>query len=264
LNQQRTNEQGQNFEFGSLANMPGELSVAQLKRQLANMTARYNASHPVIIRLQKEIDTLEKKTKPVIEISPGIETYALKLSLPEEEKELHEAIANLQDRFNQMPSVAQELGRLENDYSAIREKYLAQQRQYEDARLAQSMEMEQNQEYQVLEYALPADFSEEPNKKQLMVLVIALSGIGVFLLAIIAEKMDRSFKTIQQLRAYTSVPVIASIRKMTTSGEKLKSGALSLLGVTIYAILISLLVMLAYYVGQQAHQIVWIIAGSNG
>lgn len=264
LNQQRTIDPTQNFEFGSLANMPDELRLGQLKRQLVSMTARYNPSHPAIIRLKNEIDMLEKQDREITVASPGTEIFAMNLSLPEEEKMLHNAIENLQDRFNRMPAVAQELQRLENDYSAIRERYLALQRQYEDARLAQSLELEQNQEYQVLEYALPADFSAEPNKMQLMVMVIALSGIGVFLLAIIAEKMDQSFRTVQQLRAYTSVPVLASIRKITTSGEKFKSGALSVLGVTLYAILFTLLVVLAYYAGQQALQIVWIIAGSNG
>ena len=88
-----------------------------------------------------------------------------------------------------------------------------------DAQIAESMEQRQKSEqFRIIEAAaVPTQPVASPLKLLIIVLVMAID-LAVAMV-FVAEKLDASFHTIEQVRGRTSLPVLVSIPKIVTSAD---------------------------------------------
>lgn len=248
-------------EPNRLAALTGEFRLNALKQELAALSIRYNKSYPGIIRLENEIAELEAS------IGDGdfIPQPATPVSEPErlkiQEREIRQKITELQERIENTPAVEQELRLLNQVYDTVREEYTALQKLYQEARLAELLELQQNQQFQVLEPAIAPDFPFAPNRMQLLIGVFVLATGLAAVLVFVIEQANTSFYSLNELRSFTRVPVIASISAVQTMGDRWRSGSLFfIISAGFFAGLV-LLVAASYRYGQTAEQLVWMLTG---
>ncbi|MEX2333724.1 MAG: hypothetical protein WD600_05665, partial [Pseudohongiella sp.] len=252
--------------FGAVVGVAGESRLDRLRRERIVMGARYNESHPVMIRLQNEIRELEQQTvqsEGLGDIIPEISASEELRRLQNEEATLRAEIDSLLRRLQMSPEIEQTLGQMNNAYNTIREEFLALQRRFQEARLVESLESQQTQQFQVLERALPPDFSSAPNRPRLLTMAFALTIGGLFALVFIVEQINQNFYSTHDVRAFTSVPVITSIGRIQTTAEKLRRGLVAMTVAIIFVISVLLISAFAYSNGQTAKGLVWIVAGNN-
>lgn len=259
-------------QASSVAGLTGNPRLEQLKRDLAELRTRYTESYPEIIRLRNEIDILTSKLTALNTAAAddtadqslllesnemARDLKALKLA----EQNLHASIAALMRRIEGTPKIDQQLKRFTYDYENAKEKYMSLQKLYQEALLAQSLETQQNQQFKVIEVAIPANFPVAPNRFRLLFAGFILAAGFAVAVLLLAEQLNRNFHSVMEIRQFTRVPILANIMKIRTRGYLWRRAArFSLLSVLVCAALI-LLTSFSYNAGQGAEQLVWAIAG---
>jgi succinoglycan biosynthesis transport protein ExoP len=262
LNRPSQNSTG---EFGAVLGTSGESRLELLKRELSVMSARYNSRHPGIIRLEDEITLLKQEAATSQEqgkVNSGVSVIEEYARLRQEETQLRSSITSLQKRLQLSPEIDQALTQMSNTYNAIREEHLILLRRYQDARLAQSLEAQQTQQFQVLELALPPDLAAAPNRLRLLATALILTVGGLLALVFVAEQLTRTFHSADDLREFSSIPVIASVGHIQTSREGIKRGAFNITVLLIYVLVLLALALFMYTNAQTAKGLVWLVAGA--
>jgi len=214
-----------------------EMRLARFKRELTTLRIKYTDLWPDIIRLKDEIATLEKQIaepKPkvpakappapspeVIRVQEMLANAETELKLAkQDEQRIRRAIDMYQTRVENAPRSEQEFLELTRDYEATKELYQTLSKRYDESLLAESMEQRQKgEQFRVLDSALPSSIPTAPKRSRLLLLCIALSlalGAGV---VVLAEMLDTSFHSTDDLRAYTTVPVLVSIPRILTQTD---------------------------------------------
>ena len=217
-----------------------EMRLARMRRELATLRIKYTDLWPDIIRLKHEIESLEKqmaepkpKARPKASLPPTPEVMRVQEALQIADTELklakadegriRRAIDVYQTRVENTPKTEQEFLEMTRDYESTRELYQSLSKRYEEALIAESMEQRQKgEQFRVLDSALPSSAPIGPKRGKLMVLCIAVSlalGAGV---VVLAELLDSSFHTSDDLRSYTTVPLLVSIPRIVTEADSLR------------------------------------------
>lgn len=214
--------------------------IGRLKHELTELRTRFNDKYPDVMRVKSEIAALERRladskpegspaaepapsTKPPLPHSkkPRSEIEMELNVLKEQEQSLRETIATYQRRMESAPHREQEFQELSRDYKTTKEIYNTLLQKYEEAKVAASMELGEKDEFRVLDPAIvpenPANESPDgPDRRKLvfigLILSLALAGVAV----VLTEQLDPSFHSVEALRAFTKVPVLASIPQIVT------------------------------------------------
>ena len=213
-----------------------EMRLARLRRELATLRIRYTDLWPDIIRIKDEIAKLEKQvadpkakvSKPpmpptpevmrIQEVLAAIETE-LKLAKADEQR-IRRSIDMYQSRVENTPKNEQEFQELTRDYEATRELYQTLSKRYDEATLAESMEQRQKgEQFRVLDSALPSSAPAGPRRTRLLFAVLALAGALGAGAMVLAEMLDSSFHSTEDLRGCTTVPLLVSIPRIVTAAD---------------------------------------------
>jgi polysaccharide chain length determinant protein (PEP-CTERM system associated) len=211
-----------------------ELRLRALKRDLAQLDG-FPEKHPDVRRLKDAIATLEAEIGPIqAGSSSGAPSASARPSDPpsgrartvgtldaeleglkREETQLRESIASLERRLEAVPYRQSEFALLSRDHQATREQYESLLKRYEEARLSESMETEnQGERFRVLEAAMPPAGPNAPNRLRLLVMGLFLAGLLAAVTVLIAEQFDTSFHSVDELRQFTRLPVLATIPRL--------------------------------------------------
>ncbi|MGH7348008.1 MAG: GNVR domain-containing protein, partial [Candidatus Rokuibacteriota bacterium] len=141
-------------------------------------------------------------------------------ALKEEENELRAAMATYQARVDNTPRRDFEFQELSRDYESTRDLYRTLLKRYEEAQLSENLEQRQKgEQFRILEAAVPGTAPAAPNRNRLILMSLALA-IGVAAgLVILAEQLDNSFHTMDDLRAASNVPILVSIPRIVTHAD---------------------------------------------
>lgn len=132
--------------------------------------------------------------------------------LKAEEQDLRERIATLQLRFDTTPGVQQDYLQFEREYSTAKENYDQLVRKYDDARLAESIETgHQGENFRILDAAIPPEGPSAPNRLRLFLMGLLLAFAVAAASVVAREQFDTSFHSVDDLRDFTAVPVLATI-----------------------------------------------------
>ena len=217
---------------------PEDARLRALKRDLAQLDG-FPDKHPDVRRLKDAIAALEAETKAAGGASGApAEAVAAKTpdgpagrartiasldteleSLKGEEARLRQTIGDLERRLEAVPYRQSEFSQLSRDHQATREQYDSLLKRYEEARLGQNMETEnQGERFNVLEAAVPPAGPTAPNRLRLLIMGIFLAGLMAALAVLSVEQIDTSFHTVDELRQFTSLPVLAAIPRLQPAG----------------------------------------------
>lgn len=141
--------------------------------------------------------------------------------LKEQEKDLQQRIAILQQRFDSTPGVQEGYLQLQRDYSSAKENYDVLARKFDEARLNESIETgHQGENFRILDSAVPPEGPSAPDRLRLVLmgLLLALAAMGA--VVVLAEQLDTSFHSVDEIREFTAVPVLATIPQIGSTPRR--------------------------------------------
>jgi hypothetical protein len=139
--------------------------------------------------------------------------------LRNEEQAVRRGIVTFEQRIATAPLRELELQQLSRDEGSAKDLYQSLLQRYENAQLAERLQQRQGEQFRILD---PAVASQKPvGPKRFRILLMALvGGVGAAVsMALLAEAGDTSFRTVDEVRSFTSVPVFASIPTIVTKKD---------------------------------------------
>jgi succinoglycan biosynthesis transport protein ExoP len=221
---------------------------AELQRRLAELRSRVTDKHPELVRIQTEIATLETQlaaaategswngtngapspelvVKQLQQAIGQVDRQAIRQidgqlsTLKTEEEQLRQAILSYERRIEGTPKRQQEFQELWREYEAAADLYYSLQKRYEDAHLTAILEERRTGErFRILDSALPPRHPIAPNRLHLLGTGLGLALLLAATAIALAEKLDTSFHSVDELRTFTRVPVAAFIPRIVTRAD---------------------------------------------
>jgi hypothetical protein len=212
---------------------PEDARLRALKRDLAQLDG-FPDRHPDVRRLKEAIASLESEIRSAGGSAAGAPEPAVAKaaepagrartvasldgeleSLKTEEARLRQTIAGVEARLEVVPYRQSEFALLSRDHQATRDQYESLVKRYEEARLGQNMETEnQGERFRVLEAAVPPNGPSAPNRPRLLLMGIFLAGLIAALVVLGVEQIDTSFHSVDDLKQFTNLPVLAAIPRV--------------------------------------------------
>ena len=141
--------------------------------------------------------------------------------LKTEERDLQQRIAVLQQRFDSTPGVQEGYLQIQSDYASAKENYDVLARKFDDARLAESIETgHQGENFRILDAAVPPEGPSAPDRMRLVLMGFLLALAAMAAVVVVTEQFDTSFHTVDEVREFTAVPVIATIPQIGTGPRR--------------------------------------------
>jgi succinoglycan biosynthesis transport protein ExoP len=213
--------------------------IDKLKADLAGLQTRVTSKHPDVLRLQEQIAALEKEQaaadalvdqkRQAAQVAAAasqaaaddaraprrrtIESIDAELGkLRDEETTVRATIASFEQRLQGAPEREQEYSLVTRDRQVAKDLYDSMLKRFDEAQLAASLETDrQGERFRVLEPALPPEGPTGPNRIRLILMSLLLAlAVGVAVV-LAAEQFDASFHGVDEVREFTSVPVLVSI-----------------------------------------------------
>ena len=131
-----------------------------------------------------------------------------------------QSVAFYQQRVENTPVRDQELQVLQRDYDSAKGLYQSLLKRQEEAKLAENLEQRQKgEQFRLLEPALPPARPKEPDRRKLILMGLA-GALGLAAgTVILAEKLHPSFHTVDDLHAFSQVPVLVSLPYIVTRAD---------------------------------------------
>ena len=262
---QRVRQQGESDAAGAAgAADTATAKLARRKRELLDLRTRFSDKYPDVIRVKAEIAALERElagTNPDEDPAaaeaglsePEAELKALKA----EEQRLRRDISTYQRRVENSPQREQEFQELSRGFETAKESYASLVKRYEDAQMAESMEQSrQGEQFRILDSAIPAKQPLAPNRIRLLLVGVLLSLGAAAAAAVLAERLDTSFHTFDDLRSFTKVPVLARIPHVATAAETARLARRRWLATASITLGLALVVLASYHVAHGNEQLV--------
>jgi len=213
---------------------PEDARLRALKRDLAQLDG-FPDKHPDVRRLKDAIAALEAearaggsgaalapdaaasrsgdapsgRARTVASLDAELQT------LKTEENRLRGDIGALEQRLEAVPFRQSEFALLSRDHQATREQYESLLKRYEESRVVQNMETEnQGERFRVLEAAMPPAGPNAPNRPRLLLMSLFLAGLIAVLAVLGVEQIDTTFHSVDDLRQFTTLPVLAAIPRL--------------------------------------------------
>ena len=242
---------------GAAADDP-TVKLGRLRSELEGMRAKYSESHPDVVRLKEEVRALE--SQPTSAAAPAAPTppsttskaYDVEMrSLKSQEADLKSAISSYQSRVESAPTRDQELQELTRDYEATKDLYASLFQRETEARLAGRLEEHQaGERLRVLDAAVTPSSPQGPDRYRLLVLALAAS-LGVAIgAALVLERCDTTFHSLEQLRLATPVTVLGSLPRLKTTAQTVRDHLIAMFGTVAGVTALALIAGATYWLAQ--------------
>jgi polysaccharide chain length determinant protein (PEP-CTERM system associated) len=220
-----------------------DLQLNSLRDQLATLLARYTPQHPDVVKLQKQIEELEKRqqavpavtardsgdiSRPAAVTSPQAQQMRAKIrqdevtiaDLTRRQAQIQDQIRELQGRVQASPVVEQQLKELTRNYQTALDFYNELLKKRQNSAMATHLEHQQESEqFQVLDPPNLPDQPSFPNKP-----IFAGGGLaggfalGLGILYLIAYS-DASLHTDRDVEKCLKLPVLVMIPTLDLASE---------------------------------------------
>ena len=217
--------------------LSGPARLEKLKASLVELRRKYSDRYPDVIRLKAEIAAAEASSaagepaggqaaesgddderQRTIQALNGIERELQ--GLRQEEQLLRQVIQTYEARVENAPKRRDELEQLSREYDTSKDRYDTLLKRYEEAQLAESLEHGKNAEqFRILDPAIPAAQPSAPNRLWLLTMGLVASLGLAFAAIIVAERLDTTFHSLDDLRSFINVPTVAAIRRIPTQSQ---------------------------------------------
>lgn len=243
-------------------NIPEWKQLADRRQQLEDLQSRYSEKHPDIVRLKKEILRLEAQDKAqqaklkesaATDATPArnpVQQMLLKQtaeltaeigSLKSANEALKGQIASYQAHIDNTPVRAIELAKITRVYDITVKKYQDLQAKSFDTRLSESMDTAQRgEQFRVLDKANLPQRPVGPNRLAIVLVGLVMGLAGGLGSAFLWENLNNSFKTGEDIRESSTVPLLATIpaimTRQTILQQRRAHGMLVLASIAVFVI----------------------------
>jgi polysaccharide chain length determinant protein (PEP-CTERM system associated) len=221
-----------------------------LRQELAQLQSVYSDKYPDVVAVKEQIRALEarleeekareKKAAAAARGGEGRELrpppsnpYVASLmsqldqanvdakATAEEIANLNRQIAVYQRRLENTPKREQELAVLTRDYETTRELFRSLMAKREEAGIAADLEaVRKGETFRIVEAAAVPERPTGPNRWRLLLIGLVLA-VGTSAIAVVlAEQVDTSYRSVDEVRASLPVPVLSTIPKITTERDR--------------------------------------------
>jgi polysaccharide chain length determinant protein (PEP-CTERM system associated) len=209
----------------------GEERLQALRVELAELNRRYSDKYPDVIRLKQQIATLEQQAGASGPAGGGVgRTDELRRTLAELDSELaglsreeSRMRAEIGQAYRRLQSPSQQQGLLEasRDYETTKAVYDSLLKQYQEAVLStgDAEPGQPSSQLRVLDPAVEPKEPVSPNRPRLLMMVLLLAFGVACGLVLLSERLDSTFHSVDDLRGFTRVPVLASIPRLQTRAD---------------------------------------------
>jgi len=230
---------------------PAESTAARLtllRHELAALQTRYSDRYPDVVHLKEQIRVLEERLaheqaqaaraarkegreRRPPPANPYVASLLQQLdeanvearATAEEIAALNRQIAAYQRRIENTPRREQELAQITREYETTRELFRSLLAKRGEAGIAAELEQQQKgEQFRIIERATLPERPVGPNRLRLLLVGLVL-GLGASALAVVlAEQVDTSYRSVDELRAGVPVPVLSAIPAITTERDRLR------------------------------------------
>jgi polysaccharide chain length determinant protein (PEP-CTERM system associated) len=252
--------------------------LTKLKHQLDELRSRFSDEYPDVVHVKSEIRALERQipreAPPSAESAPPDARQHLRQSLgdldaelrglKEEERVMRETLSRYEQRVENAPKRQEEIQDLTRDFQSTKERYDGLLKRYEEAQLADSLEQGQHvEQFRILDPAIPPREPEAPNRLRLLIVAFVL-GIGLAgAAALAAEKINSTFHSIDDLRAFVTTPTVARVPLILTAAQVRRQRVRAVLTTLSAVVALLLIVAGSHYFASGNEQIVQMMARGN-
>ncbi len=203
--------------------------LAQLRAQLSSLQSRYSDKHPDVKKTRSEIQRLEQQLGVSDDLgNKERELENLKNRQADELNRLMKKRDDLQIRINEYTRKSQMSTTVQSEYSKLSQEYENAARQYNDtlakltdAKVANEIEDTQlGERFIVIEEPQVPLTAEKPNRLKMVVGGFFLSLCAGLFASMIAENLDHSIKSAEQLQKLTKLPILTVLPYVKTDEEK--------------------------------------------
>src|SRR5258706_3507913 len=204
--------------------------IARMRQDLVQRRQKLTDKHPDVVQLEAEIAALEKEsaTPRTAPPSEGPAATRLRAALDETDAAIA-AMKRDEERVSREMAAAQESLRAASaagtseapgEHPAVQEIYGSLLRRYEDAQLADSAEENLASRLKLLDPAVPPVRDAGPQRGRLIFFAALAAFSAAVTAGAVAERLDRSFRSVDDLRAFTRVPVLATVPDLLTASDR--------------------------------------------
>lgn len=252
-----TKQLGEVLPYGSLG-PPGVRNerVSKLKQELRELRTRYSDKYPDVVRVREEIAALERdpaetKADPSVRrLKQALNDVETEIQgIKEEESRLQQAITTYQRKLEDTSLQDPQFPDLLRDYATTKDLYSSLLKRYADAQQTERWEVRQKGErFRVIDQALPPRLPAAPNRFRLLLMGLVLA-LGAALVAVVmAEQIDNTFHTVDDLRGFTKVPVLVSIPHIVTEADTVRRQQRCRLAAVAAMLCLALIMGASYYI----------------
>lgn len=234
---------------------PAEAAAARLallRQELVQLQTRYSDRYPDVIHLKEQIRILEAKRAaepPTAAPAAAVATppkrngrelraaphnpYIVSLmqqldqanveakTTAEEIAALNKQTATYQRRIENTPRREQELALITRDYETTRELFRSLLGKRGEAEIAADLEQRQKGErFRIIEPAALPERPVGPNRLRLLLVGVMLAAGASVLAVVLAEQVDTSYRSVEEVRSTLPVPVLSTIPTITTEQDR--------------------------------------------
>jgi protein tyrosine kinase modulator len=226
---------------GASGPVPAASKLARKKDELADLSRHYSEKYPEVIRLKEEVAALEREAVPA-EPVPAATSGAGAATAASRLERLHQSRHDVDDEISGLRSdegrlraeLAERIRRLETaprrqrgylsitrDYQTTRDLYDSLRKRYEEAQLEEDKGGGTAfSPFRILDPAIVPTAPAAPNR--MLLLFASLVGALVLAAAVawIADHIDSSLHSADDVRSFTRVPVLVSIPLIVTPSDR--------------------------------------------
>ena len=215
--------------------------IDEQRQKLAQAETQFTDRHPDVLRLREQLAVMEHEQEqadaadarkraeataatraavtadavaPTTQIRRRtMESMDAELArLREEDKGVRQTITSFEQRLESTPQRQQEYQAITRDYNASKDLYDSLLTRFDEAQLTASMETDRaGERFRVLEPALPPEGPAAPNRIRLLLMGFMLACGAAAAAVFAGEQFDTAFHSVDDIRRFTSVPVLVSI-----------------------------------------------------
>jgi polysaccharide chain length determinant protein (PEP-CTERM system associated) len=194
--------------------------VVRLREQLAAMEREHQEAEAAEARKRDEAEAAAKRAAAADPAAPSPQIRRRTLDsldaelekLRQEEAGIRQTIGAFEQRLESSPQRQQEYQLITRDYTAAKDLYDSLLKRYDEAQLTESMETDRaGERFRILDQALPPEGPSAPNRLRLLIMGLLLAAAAAAAAVLVREQFDTAFHTVDEIREFTAVPVLASI-----------------------------------------------------
>jgi len=256
---------------------PQSVELARLKAQLETLRGQATDEHPDVKRLKQEIAALSAqeahRTARPTQAAVSDASLAAAQPAPTEEPhvvrpretstngssaQIRAQIAAIEQKVYNSPMREQELQTLLAPLSVTRQLYASLSEKLENAqRLQSSHAMDP---FRILDPAVPSRDPAGPARLKLVAAGLVVSLLLALLVMMLVEKLDTSFHSVDELRAWTRVPVLASVPNIVVAKDAEKAFSKARWAMVLVAVLAAIGAFGIYVLVRNNETLVWMLS----